>query len=187
MRCLIDYLLIIRAFQFPRMPLVPVVRVSHPHNVAMGASTIHQSAPGSDRAHFRIVHDAVPQFGGGVVLNLISVDLIRGVIGHQHIIRVITFGRGNQFQHTHSRRLLFGEGASDDERMTSFGNQNLSFKGVVRICSAWSYCKGGIWDLGPGLCHLKNWHNLNVFASLSLYHLFPKSSVFNLIECYHLS
>jgi hypothetical protein len=70
--------------------------------------------------------------------------------------------------------------------MTSFGDHNLSFKGVVRICSAWSYSKGWGKDLDLAVCHLKNWHNLNVFASLSLYHLLPESSVFNLIECYHL-
>ena len=111
------------------MPLVTVPRVSHQHDVAMGTSTIHQSAPGGDGAHFRIVHDAVPQFGSGVVLNLITIDLIRGVIGHQHIIGVIAFGRGNQFQHANSRRLLFGEGAGNGERMTSFGDHNLSFEG----------------------------------------------------------
>ena len=55
---------------------------SNQYNVTMGASTIHQSAPGGQGAHFRVVHDAVPQFGGGVVLNLVTVDLIRGVIGH---------------------------------------------------------------------------------------------------------
>ena len=55
---------------------------SNQNNVAMGASTIHQSAPGGQGAHFRVVHDAVPQFGGSVVLNLIAVDLIGGVIGH---------------------------------------------------------------------------------------------------------
>ena len=103
---------------------------SNQHDVAMGASTIHQSAPGGQGAHFRIVHDAVPQFGGGVVLNLIAVDLIRGMIGHQHIIRVITFSRRNQFHHTDCRRLLFGEGASNDERVTSFSNHNLSFEHV---------------------------------------------------------
>ena len=110
------------------MPLVTVPRVSHQHDVAMSTSTIHQSAPGGDGAHFRIVHDAVPQFGSGVVLNLITIDLIRGVIGHQHIIAVIAFGRRNQFQHADRRRLLFGEGAGNGERMTSFGDHNLSFE-----------------------------------------------------------
>ena len=101
---------------------------SNQHDVAMSTSTIHQSAPGGQGAHFRVVHDAVPQFGGSIVLNLITIDLIRGVIGHQYIIGVIAFGRRNKFQHADCARLFFGEGASDDERMTSCSDHNLSFK-----------------------------------------------------------
>ena len=110
------------------MPLVTVIRSSHLHDVTMSTGTIHQSAPGGQGAHFRIVHDAVPQLGSGVVLHLIMVDLIGSMIGYQHIIRVITFNGRNQFQHADCTRLFFGEGASDGEGMTSFGNHNLSFK-----------------------------------------------------------
>ena len=60
----------------------------------MGASTIHQSAPGGQGADFRVVHDAEPEFGGSVVLNLITIDLIRGLVGHQHIIGVIPSAEG---------------------------------------------------------------------------------------------
>ena len=123
-----DYFVIIRAQDFSSAPIVTVPRVSRLHDVAMSTGTIHQTAPGGQGAHFRIVHDAVPQFGGGVVLNLIAIDLIRGMIGHQHIIGVITFGRGKQFQHADGTGLFFGEGASDGERMTSCSDHNLSFK-----------------------------------------------------------
>lgn len=93
----------------------------------MSTSTIHQTAPGSQGAHFGIVHDAVPQLSGGIVLDLIAVDLIRGMIGHQHIIGIIAFSGRKQFQHADGARLFFGEGASNDERMTSCGSHNLSF------------------------------------------------------------
>ena len=172
-------LTIIRAQDFSSALVVTVPRVSHLYDVAMCASTVHQIAPGGHGAHFRIVHDAEPQFGSSIVFNLITIDLIRGVIGYQYIIGVITLSRRNQFQHTDCARLFFGEGASNDKRMTSFGDHNLSFNGIVRICSAWSYSKGWCEDLRAGLCHLKNWHNLNLFAPLSLYDLFPESCVFN--------
>jgi len=94
----------------------------------MSTSTIHQSAPGGQGAHFRIVHDAIPQLCGSIVVYLITVDLIRTVIRYQHIIAVITFGGRKQFQHADGTRFFFGEGASDSKRMTSCGSHNLNFE-----------------------------------------------------------
>ena len=122
---------------------MPVVRVSHLHDVTMSTSKVHQTAPGGQGAHFRVVHDAVPQFGGCVVLHLIAIDFIRGTIGDHNIIGVITIGRRNNFQHTHRTGLFFGEGTSDDEGMTSCGNHNLCFLSKMgRNCSACVYYKG---------------------------------------------
>ena len=111
----------------------------------MSTGTINQSAPGGHGAHFGIVQDAEPQLCGSIVLNLIAIDLIRTVIGYQHIIGVITFGRGKQFQHADGTGLFFGEGASDSKRMTSFSDHNLSFKwqcGFVPLASSISVKSG---------------------------------------------
>lgn len=113
------------------MPIVPVIESSHHHfyNVTMSTGKVHQTAPGGRRAHFSIVHDVVPQFGSSVVLNLITVDLIRTLVGDQNVIGIITFSRRNQFHSVNRRGFFFGEGASDNKRMTSCGNHSLNFRG----------------------------------------------------------
>ena len=119
---------IIRHPESSRCLGMSVIEVSDLYDVTMSTSTIHQTAPGGQVAHFRVIHDAEPQFGGSVVLNLIAIDFIRGVIGNQHIIRVITLSRRKQLQHADGTRLFFGEGASDDKGVTSCGSHNLNFK-----------------------------------------------------------